>query len=271
MFRYRTSINFSMEQTKMKYDDTISHPLIIETYNNLLENYSEILEKCLYISIRVSTDNLNIWINFITKNKDINLEINKIPLNIYVNNKYIQGDEYVLEDFKLEDTSISIKQYQKPYSFFQVYKYIRLNIYEYLKNTFRITLESLVCIGGEFYIYSQILKYKSLKTYTDCNDLYRDALYNNPIFPVCFVDYNKDMLDLKTDNTENSLLILNVSRNGLKKKLLETISEWQGHIVYIGCKENIVMRDISILKDKQKKVVYYKNYDNNVFLTHLKN
>jgi hypothetical protein len=183
--------------------------------------------------------------------------------NIYFNDIYYSGLRYVYESFQINDKTIG--QYQKPYSFFQSRLNIRLEIYKFLnKLKEKYTFDHIYLFGGEFYLYSQIFK-NNLECYTDCLDLYRDAIYNNPSLPLKYIDYNMATLDIQ-NKTSNNLVIINVSRNGLKKNLAQTIKKIKGHIVYVGCKRDIIKRDIEYLG---KDIICLKNFWDIVFLTHL--
>jgi hypothetical protein len=264
-YRYRTSINYCES-----YKDTISHPSIISTYNYLYANHNELLRKCNYVSIRISPDNINIFIQLVSKSslEETKVYLDKLHVsglkNIYFNDIYYSGLEYVYECFLIDSKVIS--QYQKPHCFFQSRLDIRQSIYGYLSEIGKANrYDHIYLFGGEFYLYSQIFE-NNLECYTDCLDLYRDALYNNPNLPIRHIDYNMDTLDIQNDDS-NNLLVINVSRNGLKKNLGETIKKIRGHIVYIGCKQNIVERDIEYL---ERNVIYHENFNDTVFLLHLK-
>ena len=260
MFRYRTSINF----TGKPYSDSISHPKIIESYIFLFDNFLELLKDSLYVIIRLSPDEKEVWMDFISNYEPLLEILEKLPFNTYWNHQFIRGKEYIYEKFLIND--IVISQFQHPYSFFQSYKEPRLAIYNYMKSI--ESRENLVCFGGEFYMYSQIIPHKTLKCFTDCPDLTADALYNSSMFPISHINYNS--ADLEENIIENpDLIIVNVSRNGLKPRMASTINQMNSDIIYIGCKENIVQRDLAHLSNG-RTLVEYLNFSNNVFLFHLK-
>ncbi len=264
MFRYRTSINF----TGLPYNDSISHPKIIETYNYLLENYNILLEKCDYITIRINQD-LEVYINFIKKSKVSCSDLIKNLLeplvaneyNIYWNTTLLKGKEYIYEKFLIG--SSEVEQYQHPYSFFQTYLEPRLEIYNYMNSIgFR---KNLICFGGEFYIYSQIIPHSYLKCFTDCPDLFQDALYNYREFPIFHINYNSAK-DLENILENPDLIIINTSRKGMKSQLAKKVKSIAKEIIYIGCKIDSLNRDLEFLN---MNTIYYKNFSNNVYLVHL--
>lgn len=249
MFRYRTTINW----TGQLYEDNISHPKIIKIYKDLFNNYYDILKLADWVTIRLSPD-LEPWIIF-SNFKIAKLEI-ILPYNVYWNDYFISGEEWVNEKFLIGDKLIS--QTQRPHDFFQNYLGIRTEIYQYLAN---FKAKNLILIGGEFYLYSQLIPHQNLVCYTDCLALVESAKRNNPDFPVSHVDYRKN-LDINAD-----LIVINVSRTGLKPELAQQIKNSSSEIIYIGCKRKYVERDVKILGGHLK---IFRSFDELIFLAYLK-
>jgi hypothetical protein len=259
--RMRTEINYN--QKREKYNDTISHYNIIDSYRYFQENYDNLLKNSSYISIR--TNFQNTWINIINCN-NINL-INSIlheDINIYVDNKYIKGIEYVFESFKIDN--IIIKQYQHPYSFFQADYQARLKIYNYIYKNYNNS-KNIRLFGGEFYLFSQLFTSSlSIEAYTDCSNLYADAKYNNKLFNISLINYNTCNISY---DQQYDIVIIQVSPNGLKPNLLKQIQKLNTkNIILIGCKLHIVDRDIMLLK---KHIIDYKKMSDNIFMVNMCN
>ncbi len=262
--RYRTSISYHDDL----YNDSISHPKIIEAYQYLQLNHDDILKECDNIIIRTNgykPYGFSIWINFIGPT-NINIP-DSIPYNIYINNKYIRGIEYIEEEFELINSHI-IRQKQHPHTFFQSDDIIRLFIYNYIYEHYS-HLNKIALFGGEFYLYSQLFTNPEIThCFTDSKDLYDDAIYsysdNNSPNHFNLIDYNTYTISTVV---EADIIIIQVSPNGLKPNLLKQILKIKSkHIIYIGCKKDIVDRDIKFLGYEQK---YYENMGNNVFMVDL--
>ena len=236
-------------------------PILLIHTNISQQKYFTILSNINYVSIR--TNMIDTWINFIEINNNVNLsELLNDDLNIYINDIFKKGKEYVKETFDINN--LKIVQYQQPCVFFQSNHDIRVNIYNYIHNKYNCC-KKIVLFGGEFYIYSQLFpNLTHIEAYTDCKKLYNNALYNNPHFNVKHINYNNYKI-LSLDAVD--LIIIQVSPTGLKPNLLKQILQVKTkYVVYIGCKPQIVDRDIMLLK---KHIISYNNFDNNVFLVDL--
>lgn len=262
--RYRTSISYQNNT----YTDNISHPKIIEAYHYLQLNHNDMLKEFDHVIIRTNgykPYGFSIWINFIGQS---NVKIpDSIPYNIYINNKYIRGIEYVEEEFELDKSHI-IRQKQHPHTFFQSDNVIRLFIYNYIHENYS-RLNKIALFGGEFYLYSQLfINPEIVYCFTDSKDLYDDAIYshsdNNLPNYFNLIDYNTYTISTAL---EADIIIIQVSPNGLKPNLLKQILKIKAkHIIYIGCKKDVVDRDIKFLGYELK---HYENLENSVFMVDL--
>jgi hypothetical protein len=261
---YRTSISYQNNS----YNNSMCHSKIVESYQYLQLNHNDLLKEFDHVTIR--TNGFNIWVNFVNCLYHLDYVIPKeIPFNIYVNDKYIRGLEYVDEEFELDNSHI-IKQKQHPHTFFQSDNNTRVFIYNYVYKHYS-HLNKIVLLGGEFYLYSQLfIKPNIINCFTDNEDLYNDAIIHNNSESVNFnlIDYNNyDKLTFDTAVEAVDIIIIQVSPNGLKPNILQQVAKMKAtHIIYIGCKEDIVDRDIKFLGYQKN---FYKNFDNRVFLTDL--
>ena len=253
--RYRVSISYQDDNYL-----SVSHPKIIKAYQYLQLHYNDLLKQLDHVTIR--TNGTDVWINFVGQIENHSVaRLEQLPFNIYHNNMLIKGLEYVEEKFEL-DSSHSIVQKQHPPTFFQSDQTIRLFIYNYINKHYS-HLDKIALFGGEFYLFSQLFTKSdsnNIICFTDSEDLYNDSLHNDLNLSVNLIDYNNCVLPL-IPNTD--IIIIQVGPNGLKPNLLKQIIRLQTkHIIYIGCKEDIVDRDIRFF-DTQVK--FYENFDNYVF------
>lgn len=112
---------------------------------------------------------------------------------------------------------------------------------------------NLYCLGGEMGIYGKKFRddYKEIKCLTNSSPIYHDYCYNQNDNNCLLVDYNN--LQLSTIiNTTNNILIVNISRNGLKDLAKQICLLNFKQIIYIGCCKEAIIKDMNILKEKYK-------------------
>ncbi|QKF94423.1 hypothetical protein QKU48_gp0965 [Fadolivirus algeromassiliense] len=104
-------------------------------------------------------------------------------------------------------------------------------------------------LGGEMGMYAYKYKnaYKTIKCITNSNAIYSDYKTNTSSDDCILVDYNTiNLINVFTD-TMNSVLLVNISRNGLRN-LADQINLIKfRQIIYIGCCDKAVIRDINSL------------------------
>lgn len=106
-------------------------------------------------------------------------------------------------------------------------------------------------LGGEMGIYYKHFQslFKFHKCFTDSSEIYDDYLYNlKESDCIHLVDYKNINLEKFIDSSSsNNILIINISRSGLKE-LANSINSFSfKQIIYIGCCEETVSRDSSKL------------------------
>lgn len=105
-------------------------------------------------------------------------------------------------------------------------------------------------LGGEMGVYAKKIKdhCNQIKCITNSEAIYSDYQVNIGDKNCVLVDYDTiKLVDIFTD-VENSILLVNISRNGLRglARQIKTMNFKQ--IIYIGCCDEAVNRDISELK-----------------------
>lgn len=133
---------------------------------------------------------------------------------------------------------------------FQIRKYINFlisNLYNKLieKNTFTKYLSTIVCIGGESYLFGISNKFNHIINYTNSLSIYNDVIFNNSIYKTnldnYYIDYNK-FLDIKNSD----LLIINLAK--LHINLLKQINtRYYKYIIIINCHHNDFWKKIKLL------------------------
>lgn len=155
--------------------------------------------------------------------------------------------------------------------FSQMYPELSKYIHVILQSWIRRTLcENYFGLGGESLYYTQFNKFKTIRCLTDCDGVHEMNIYNNEYFPnEChLIDYNK--LIMKNYMSEKSnILVINISRKGLRNLNNQIINLSFDQIIYIGCCQQSVTKDVIILQSTYKIIDYqriqmFPNDDNNI-------
>ena len=137
-------------------------------------------------------------------------------------------------------------------SFIQPNSVIGEYVHEKVKNILMESkeIEEFCGLGGEMGMYSKLfLKFsKSTKTLTDSQSIYEDCQTNN--VSSYLVDYKTVQLKDYFHSDRKKILIVNISRNGLKDLAYQLVDIIFDKIIYIGCSEKSVHRDMEIMKTK---------------------
>lgn len=136
-------------------------------------------------------------------------------------------------------------------------------------------------IGGESPIYEKMFRSQTKSQFnsghtknicvTNSKNIYDDAIFNNNQLNIHLVDYNNFELVKYIDNPTKYILLVNISTNGLRD-LAKQINEMHFiGIIYIGCSNDAIRRDINnlsnykIIADKhifqsKDKYIYVGNF-----------
>ena len=272
----RTKITIEIDMLLKKQYKNISiiniHQVIdfLFTYN--VETQTEIQKYTIFLyntnNIVVVCHNLsNIMISRLIK-------INTIPTIQFISDQMAKN--FIIKDYiDMDDVHYSF--YRHLNTFYQVDKnlqiYIHNIIYRFIGS--RKEIITGILLGGEMYIYGCILNNCLLnKIYiTDTKSIYDDAILNN--FKLnnrskyYLIDYQnkKCLINCLEENTDvitknNSILICNISKSGLTKKLCIQIINIK-YLILIHCKEKSCQNDCLYLAIKYKIVnqfIYETNY-----------
>ncbi len=238
-------IKIGVDLTKKQYNDNITDLFLLDRINFLLQ--ADISTEVTYgwfqksncsnhygIIIVCSRFTENI-IHIYHKMQDENLKIFAYEIDSIIT--------YVTEESRLIYNYYGFDWYCSLDSFIQINidagNYIHGLIEKLIDDTNKI-----YAIGGEAGIYTRALK-KEYLCLTNSKAIYDDCLFNQQ--SNCeLVDYNK--VDLQNYIRENnSTLIVNISRNGLRNLAHQILNLNFKQILYIGCHDAAIKRDLDIL------------------------
>ena len=213
-----------------KMNEFISY---LKTIN--LINVSEIMIRCI---------NDEIMVNLKTIKKDKTLK-NINCDSLYINNQYVKGKEYLIDEINNYKFSIY------PDSFYQVNKEGMTNIYdkalEFINNN--KTLLDLYCGTGTIGIWLNN-KFDSITGVEINESSIKNANINKKLNKLNNIEFICS--DAKNIEGNFDTIVVDPPRNGLSKDVIKYLNESNTkEIVYISCNPNTLKRDIDML-DKYK-------------------
>ena len=234
----RNKIAFNWIDKNSIFLYTIVNPNIINIIQFLLQyEFSNNTN----ITIQANDYNCGLIINTIT-----NYNYNFILLLLNFNVNYLEINNNILINNKYFDIINNIKIFRHFNTFHQCDDNIKNKVHSFILEN--ANYDNIICIGGEMYIFSKILNYKNIYCYSDYNSIVEDTIFNlNTNINIELVDYDK--LILPTLNNIDCI-ITNTSKNGLGKKLSNTINNSKiENLIIISCNQKSFYRDLIILSN----------------------
>ena len=243
---YRNKVTLHVLEGKLGYFNDKTHELceidqclllnskinlkINEIKNLNLNKISEIMIRCI---------NDKIMINVTGNIKDFNIECD----SLYINNKYIKGEKYLIDN--IDNYKFSIY----PNSFYQVNKEGMINIYNkalsYIDNS--NSLLDLYCGTGTIgiWMHNKFNKITGVEINKDSIDNANINIDLNKINNIEFI-YN----DAKNIKGLFDAIIVDPPRKGLSKEVINYLNNSKASkIIYISCNPNTLKRDIDLLEN----------------------
>jgi len=240
-------IKIGVDLTKKEYTDNITDTFLLEKINLLLLYcFSELkygwFQKSNhnndYGIIIICSQYTDKIISIFELMKDPDLKVFGYNINSTVT--------YLTEETRLLYKYYDFNWYCSLESFIQVNPYSGKYIHDAIDKLIIKDNDSwFYGIGGEMGMYAKKMgnQYSCL---TNSKPIYEDCILNNQ--GNCFlVDYEKIIL-VNYIKSENGILLINISRNGLRKYLASQIVNLDfKQILYIGCCDKAIKRDLDIL------------------------
>lgn len=198
-----------------------------DTYFEIQANYYNC---CLVITSLNSFDYTKLFDTF-------NVAYLEINNNVIKNNKFL----IMIKD------KIIFRQYN---TFHQTDDNICERIYDIIIK-FGNNYNNLILLGGEMYVFSQILTYKNLLCYSDFQSIVDDTQFNlDTNENIYFVDYDKLNLDY---NKNNTCLIANTGKSGMGQNICNNIIKNNiATVIVISCNNKSFERDYNYLSKNYK-------------------
>ena len=243
---YRNKVVLHVIKGKLGYFNDKTHEICIINHCNLLS--PKINLKISELS-KMNLNNINeIMIREIDNNIMINILGNIDNFNIdcdslYINNKYIKGNEYLIDNINNFKFSIY------PESFFQVNKEGMINIYNkaklYINNG--DSLLDLYCGTGTISLWMNEC-FKKIVGIDINESSIKNANINKKLNNIKNVEFICD--DAKNIKERFDSIIVDPPRSGLSKKVIDYLDNSKSNkIVYISCNPNTLKRDIDLLNN----------------------
>ncbi len=243
---YRNKVVLHVIKGKLGYFNDKTHEICIINHCNLLS--PKINLKISELS-KMNLNNINeIMIREIDNNIMINILGNIDNFNIdcdslYINNKYIKGNEYLIDNINNFKFSIY------PESFFQVNKEGMINIYNkaklYINNG--NSLLDLYCGTGTISLWMNEC-FKKIVGIDINESSIKNANINKKLNNIKNVEFICD--DAKNIKERFDSIIVDPPRSGLSKKVIDYLDNSKSNkIVYISCNPNTLKRDIDLLNN----------------------
>ncbi len=209
----------------------------IKNYN--LKDINEIMIRCI---------NDKIMIN-IKSNKN-SLDIESINCDsLYINDKYIKGEKYLIDN--VLDYKFSIY----PNSFYQVNKEGMISIYNEALNNISNSnsLLDLYCGTGTIGIWMN-KKFKNITGLEINKDAIKNANINKELNNIKNIKFICD--DAKNIKGSFDTIIVDPPRSGLSKDVISFLNNSKSkQVLYISCNPNTLKRDIDVLNNYNLKTI----------------
>ena len=213
-------------------DDKINDKIKeIKKYN--LKDITEIMIRCI---------SNKIMINITTNNENIDLKNIECDC-LYINNKYVKGEKYLI------DTIDNIKYSIYPNSFYQVNNEVMKLIYDKAKEYAQKddTLLDLYCGTGTIGIYLKD-NFKHITGLEINASSIENAKINLELNNIKNIEYICD--DAKNIKGKFDAIIVDPPRIGLSNQVIEYLNKSNSKkLVYISCNPNTLKRDINKLNN----------------------
>lgn len=251
-YNYRNKATFHIKDGKIGYYSEktnniieINNCLLLDNRINDIYNYLKEHELSTISEVIIRVTTKDIMIVFKGEKYDINDIINHFNItSIYLNDKLIYGESYIIEEID------NIKYSIYPDSFFQVNKDNMKIMYDKTREYagYGNNLLDLYCGTGTIGIYL-----KDNFKHIDGIEINKDSIKNaninkklNNINNIKFISGDASI----AKNNNYDVIIVDPPRSGLSKKVINFLSKSNAkRIVYISCNPKTLKRDIDLLKN----------------------
>lgn len=271
--RLKICVNFN---GIINYDDDITDRFLIDKINLFIKNYKLDNIKYAYFQKSNYCNDYSIILSLFKNtynNNDHVFHDQDLKVMGYFDNDY-QNIQYLTTQTRLDYIYYNFHWNTSPLSFIQADResgeWVHQTVGEWLLSL-QSSQEGICCIGGEMGIYMKLVSSFTNIGITDSETIYNDCLCNgifNGKENIHKVDYKTVNLSEYFTDTNHKTLIINISKSGLKNLAYQIIDMCFDHIIYIGCSEITVTKDLGVINTKYVTEEYL-NYKN-LYLVKLK-
>jgi len=246
-YRIKICVNFDGKP----YHDTITNPYLLNKINQFINHNFKV--KYAYFQ----KSNIYQEYGIIISDGDYDTIYNKIKSDTelqvfgYYNEKkeieYLTTETRIRNKYYNFDWKLSINGFVQPNPY--IGQIIREIVDEMIIKDTEYTFYGL---GGESGMYSYKYHFNKSFCLTNSKAIYDDYKSNIHDNQIQLIDYEKDQLKKYIENDNKKILLVNISRNGLRGLAKQIIEMNFDQIIYIGCCDKAVGHDIEILQKKYK-------------------
>ena len=251
-YNYRNKATFHIKDGKIGYYSEktnniieINNCLLLDNRINDIYNYLKEHELSTISEVIIRVTTKDIMIVFKGEKYDINDIINHFNItSIYLNDKLIYGESYIIEEID------NIKYSIYPNSFFQVNKDNMKIMYDKAREYagYGNNLLDLYCGTGTIGIYLKD-NFKHIDGIEINNVSIKNANINKKINNINNIDFVCGDASIAKNNNYD-VIIVDPPRSGLSKKVINFLDNSNAkRIVYISCNPKTLRRDIDLLNN----------------------
>ena len=251
-YNYRNKATFHIKDGKIGYysektNDIIefNNCLLLDNRINDIYNYLKEHELSTISEVIIRVTTKDIMIVFKGEKYDINDIINHFNItSIYLNDKLIYGESYIIEEID------NIKYSIYPDSFFQVNKDNMKIMYDKAREYagYGNNLLDLYCGTGTIGIYLKD-NFKHIDGIEINKNSIKNANINKKLNNINNIKFTSGDASIAKNNNYD-VIIVDPPRSGLSKKVIDFLDNSNAkRIVYISCNPKTLKRDIDLLKN----------------------
>lgn len=251
-YNYRNKATFHIKDGKIGYYSEktnniieINNCLLLDNRINDIYNYLKEHELSTISEVIIRVTTKDIMIVFKGEKYDINDIINHFNItSIYLNDKLIYGESYIIEEID------NIKYSIYPNSFFQVNKNNMKIMYDKTRKYagYGNNLLDLYCGTGTIGIYLKD-NFKHIDGIEINKDSIKNANINKKLNNINNINFVCGDASIAKNNNYD-VIIVDPPRSGLSKKVIDFLNKSNAkRIVYISCNPKTLKRDIDLLNN----------------------
>ena len=251
-YNYRNKATFHIKDGKIGYYSEktnniieINNCLLLDNRINDIYNYLKEHELSTISEVIIRVTTKDIMIVFKGEKYDINDLINNFNItSIYLNDKLIYGESYIIEEID------NIKYSIYPDSFFQVNKDNMKIMYDKTREYagYGNNLLDLYCGTGTIGIYLKD-NFKHIDGIEINKDSIKNANINKKLNNINNINFVCGDASIAKNNNYD-VIIVDPPRSGLSKKVIDFLNKSNSkRIVYISCNPKTLKRDIDLLNN----------------------